>query len=90
MRCPIFIAPQYSGLVGAVAFGAGSVATIILPYVVAALTPMGSRGEWNNVFFLGSGIALVFGALNFIVFGSADLQSWAKETTRKIETIEKF
>ena len=37
----------------------------------------GTRLEWNNVFYLTSGVCL-FGTIFYLIFASADLQEWAR------------
>ena len=72
------MAPQHSGFIGAVISSAGSIAAVVLPYLVAALTPNGSRKQWANVFYVSAGVG-ASGGVFFLIFGSADLQSWADE-----------
>lgn len=76
-------APKYAGTLMGVANGLASCTGFLAPFSVAKLTPNGTSGEWQRVFFLASALYF-FGALFFIVFGRGEVQSWARDSESDI------
>ncbi|KAH8025200.1 hypothetical protein HPB51_004741 [Rhipicephalus microplus] len=62
------------GIAGTVSNASGFLAPMVVGMVTS---PMPTLDNWATVFYLTSGIFLL-GALAFLVFGSAELQPWAK------------
>ncbi len=50
---------------------------IFLVFSVAYMTPNGTRTEWLNVYDIAGAIC-VLGGLVYLIFGSSELQAWAK------------
>lgn len=74
---PIDLAPDFAGAVMGLANCVSNTAGIFAPLVVGYLTEGDqSIARWNIVFFIAAGICF-FGALVFLVFGTAEVQPWA-------------
>jgi len=72
------IAPRYAGTLMGLANTLGTVGGIAGPHVVAALTYHEStRTQWQKVFGISTAI-YCFGAAAYVVFGSGEIQDWAK------------
>jgi len=72
------LAPLHAGKVMGLTLGFSTLAAILAPLAVGALTyERSTRDEWRKVFFLAAAIYAV-GAAVFVVFGSGDRQSWAE------------
>ena len=77
------LAPLHAGKIMGLTHFVGSLAAIVAPHAVGALTyEESSRSEWQNVFFLAAGI-LVVGAIIFSIVGSGKRQSWAKSSANR-------
>ncbi len=77
-KSPLYLAPQFSGIVGSMHMAANFAMALTQPYMVSALTPHGTAAEWHNVFYVCMVIE-VAGALGFLIFGKAELQPWARD-----------
>jgi len=74
------LAPLHAGKIMGLTHFVGSLGSIAAPHAVGALTcNRSTRSEWQNIFFLAAAV-LVVGALIFVIFGSGELQSWAKRS----------
>lgn len=74
---PIDLAPDFAGAVMGLANCVSNTAGIFAPLVVGYLTEGDeSIARWNIVFFIAAGVCF-FGALTFLVFGTAEVQPWA-------------
>ncbi|XP_046549739.1 uncharacterized transporter slc-17.2-like [Haliotis rubra] len=83
------IALQYAGTLSGIGNAISSLPGIVAPYVVSELTPNGTRQEWQLAFYVTAAIAGL-SALVFILFGSGELQPWAKpQSTQEVIFIEK-
>ncbi|KAL3215178.1 hypothetical protein MRX96_034205 [Rhipicephalus microplus] len=72
------MAPAHAGILYGIAGTVSNASGFLAPMVVGMVTsPMPTLDNWATVFYLTSGIFLL-GALAFLVFGSAELQPWAK------------
>lgn len=81
------IGGKFAGIVFSLSNSIGMLSGVFAPYVVAILTTNKTQEEWRNVFIL-TAIVYFIGALSFLVFASAETQSWAKEKNTEKETIE--
>ncbi|XP_071940952.1 sialin-like [Antedon mediterranea] len=80
------IAPNHSTLVIGIAFTFSGVTGFISPAVVGALTEIDNTMiQWRSVFWIAAGVQTV-GLLHFLVFGSAEIQEWAKPADNSTET----
>jgi len=74
---PLDLAPNYAGTLMGITNTVVTVAGILAPEVVGALTYHEStRAQWQKVFYIAAAI-YGFGATIFVVFGSGELQDWA-------------
>ena len=74
---PLDLAPNYAGTLMGLTNTLATVAGILAPKVVGALTYHEStRAQWQKVFYIAAAI-YGFGAATFAVFGSGELQDWA-------------
>ncbi|KAF7638229.1 MFS domain-containing protein [Meloidogyne graminicola] len=76
------ICPELSGFVLGIGNTLSCLAGLISPIIMGWLTPTGSKEEWLIVFYITSFI-LIFGALIFSIFASAEIQEWAKNNPSK-------
>ncbi|XP_064611710.1 sialin-like [Liolophura sinensis] len=72
----IEIAPRYTGILMGIVTTLGSVPGMVAPLITSVLTYKGSVDEWDEVFFMCSGM-YVGAALLFLFLGSSKEQSWA-------------
>lgn len=70
------MAPKFAGSLTAVMNTFGLIVGLSCPPFVSYLTPNGSREEWLLVFNISAAIS-AFGGVFYVLFGSAELQSWA-------------
>ena len=74
--------PLHAGKIMGVTISIAELGSMSAPLVVGAFTyQQPTRSQWEKVFVLTAGLLFV-GALVFLIFGSADRQSWADETTQ--------
>ncbi|KHN84163.1 putative transporter C38C10.2 [Toxocara canis] len=70
------IAPTLAGPILGIGNTLSCIAGILCPLMVGALTPTGSKEEWQMVFWV-TGAILVTGALIFSFFAKGEIQPWA-------------
>ncbi|XP_074642685.1 sialin-like [Tubulanus polymorphus] len=75
--CTIDIAPKYAGLLMGIASTLFSLAGVLGSVIVGIITKNQTRAEWQVFFYTCTGIGL-FGALIYLIFGSGEVQAWAK------------
>ncbi|XP_042898023.1 sialin [Parasteatoda tepidariorum] len=81
------MSPVFSGTLYGIANGFGCTSGFIGPMIAAIFTSTGpSLSNWSNVFYMTAGV-YIFCATVFLLFGSAELQSWG---TKKIELEEEY
>jgi len=82
------LAPLHAGKIMGLTYTIANLGGLAAPLAASALTyEQSTRSQWQNVFFLTSGI-LIVGAVVFVVFGSGDRQSWADDnSTDKIHDV---
>ncbi|XP_069110968.1 sialin-like isoform X2 [Argopecten irradians] len=71
-------APKYAGVLYGITNTAATVPGMVAPIVAGALTPNDTPEEWRNVFYVCAAFDL-FGALVFGMFGSGELEPWARD-----------
>ncbi|CDW52218.1 inorganic phosphate cotransporter [Trichuris trichiura] len=79
MTSTLSVAPNYSGTVSSISKYHGQVAAVIAPYFVGAMLHGDTPEQWHPV-FLVIGVALFSSGIIFIIFGSCEVQDWAKVT----------
>ncbi|OQR76221.1 sialin-like [Tropilaelaps mercedesae] len=76
---PLDIAPRFTGTVAGLTNMMANVAGLLAPKLVGILTKNNNTfTQWNRV-FLYTGIFTTVGAVIFLIFGTAEAQSWATE-----------
>ncbi|XP_036601664.1 probable small intestine urate exporter isoform X2 [Trichosurus vulpecula] len=79
----IDVAARYSGFVSGIVNFFGTLPSVIIPNLTGYLINQDPINGWKNIFFMSSGI--VFSGMTFfLIFGHAEIQSWAKERTTLI------
>ncbi|XP_064611638.1 uncharacterized transporter slc-17.2-like [Liolophura sinensis] len=73
----IDIGPRYAGEMLGITNTAATLPGMIAPIVNAALTPDKSQAEWQRVFFMCGGFAVIGGVV-FGVFVRGEVQPWAR------------
>jgi len=72
------LAPLHAGKIMGLTKSGGNAASILSPHVVGAFTYHNyTRYGWQKVFYLDAGVQVI-GAIVFVVFGSGNVQSWAR------------
>lgn len=82
MTSLVSIAPTYSGTVNSYSRVTSQLGAVLSPYLVGAITKHGTQQEWRIVFLTIAGMDLFCGII-FSIFGSAEIQDWAKPPTSK-------
>ncbi|VDO15236.1 unnamed protein product [Haemonchus placei] len=82
----VSLAPAYSGAITGFAFFFVACSGIVNPILTKWIAQNGSPLEWNMVFYISTVIALL-PLIVFNVWGSAEVQWWAKN--QKISTISR-
>ncbi|XP_077983131.1 sialin-like isoform X2 [Glandiceps talaboti] len=72
------IAPKYAGVLLGITNTTATLSGILAPYVIGSITTNQTQEEWQIVFYIAAGI-YTFGAIFFIIFGSGEVQDWAKD-----------
>uniref|UniRef100_A0A914ZSB1 Major facilitator superfamily (MFS) profile domain-containing protein n=1 Tax=Parascaris univalens TaxID=6257 RepID=A0A914ZSB1_PARUN len=78
----VSLAPAFSGAITGLAFFFVASSGIINPLLTKWIVQHGKRIEWNTVFFISTLVALV-PVVVFNIWGSADVQPWAKSSRIK-------
>lgn len=81
-KSPVYMAPEFSGVIGSLHMACNFGIAACVPYVVSAMTKHGSANEWHHVFYFCT-TTCILGAVVFLVFGKGELQSWAKGVSSK-------
>lgn len=82
------IAPPFAGILFGITNSIASVTGFISPAVVGVITKESqSREQWQIVFYVAAAIYL-FGAVFYLIFGSGELQHWAREQRETELSIE--
>uniref|UniRef100_A0A914ECY9 Major facilitator superfamily (MFS) profile domain-containing protein n=1 Tax=Acrobeloides nanus TaxID=290746 RepID=A0A914ECY9_9BILA len=82
------LAPAYTGLLTSLAMLAGILGQITAPSMVYLFNKTGTIEEWRHIFYTVTAASWFTGTL-FVIFGSGDVQEWAKPSeTPEQEPIE--
>ncbi|CAD5224751.1 unnamed protein product [Bursaphelenchus okinawaensis] len=84
----VAIAPAYSGAITGLTFFFVAISGMINPAMTKWIVRTGSADEWNLVFYISTVIALL-PVLIFSLWGSADVQSWARSPSYNDEQKKK-
>lgn len=84
MKAPLYMAPQFSAVIGSLINTSGCLSAIFVPFIIDQLTTHKTRAEWNHVFYIVLGVG-VAGTLVFLIFGSGERQGFAKDVEEKKE-----
>lgn len=74
------VAPRYASFLMGISRGFGLTAGIISSTTTGFLISQDSESGWRNVFFLSAAVNM-FGLVFYLIFGQAEIQTWAKEKT---------
>ncbi|KAL8574081.1 hypothetical protein ACOMHN_061543 [Nucella lapillus] len=77
------IAPGYAGIIFGISNTFGTIPGFLAPIAIGIITRDQTQGQWRTVFFISAAI-YAFGTIFYIIFGSGELQPWARQE----ETIE--
>ncbi|XP_045163065.2 uncharacterized transporter slc-17.2-like isoform X2 [Mercenaria mercenaria] len=77
-------APKYAGVLYGITNTMATIPGMTAPLLAGYLTPNNTPEEWRNVFYVCAGFD-AFGILIFCLFGSGELQDWAKDQDFEVE-----
>uniref|UniRef100_A0A7I5E809 MFS domain-containing protein n=1 Tax=Haemonchus contortus TaxID=6289 RepID=A0A7I5E809_HAECO len=80
------LAPRFTPTLSSISVSVSMLAQLTTPFMVAAVVSIGTMEEWNNLFLLSSLLCIVSGTV-FSVFGSGDVQEFAK-CSKNIDSLE--
>ncbi|KAG5680459.1 hypothetical protein PVAND_009967 [Polypedilum vanderplanki] len=72
------LAPQFSGVLVAIANSSATISGMISPVVSGFIVTDGTEQQWKIVFYISAALYFV-GALVFGIWSEAEIQPWAKE-----------
>uniref|UniRef100_A0A0R3RM25 MFS domain-containing protein n=1 Tax=Elaeophora elaphi TaxID=1147741 RepID=A0A0R3RM25_9BILA len=78
MTSCLSIAPSFTGTIISLALFSGKLGSTISPSVIAFLKKNGTSQKWMKI-FVSSALLLISSAIFFLLFGSAEQQSWDYE-----------
>ncbi|XP_074641329.1 sialin-like [Tubulanus polymorphus] len=81
------IAPKYAGLLVGSASTYSAVAGLLSPAIAGIITKHQTRQEWQIFFYICSGIG-IFGAFVYLILGSGEVQTWAKNDYQEDRDLE--
>lgn len=76
----VSVAPAFSGTITGLTFFFVACSGIVNPLLTKMIVQNGIHSEWNIVFYISTGIALI-PLVVFNIWGSADVQWWSKKPT---------
>ncbi|XP_060563708.1 sialin-like [Ruditapes philippinarum] len=71
-------APKYAGVLFGITNTIATIPGMTAPLLAGYLTPNNTPEEWRNVFYVCAGFD-AFGILIFCIFGSGEMQDWARD-----------
>ncbi|KAK3765989.1 hypothetical protein RRG08_002232 [Elysia crispata] len=80
---PAELAPHYAGIIFGISNTFATLPGIFAPMMIGYITTDQTQEQWQKVFFIAAAI-YTFGALFFIIFGSAEIQPW-DQTALEVE-----
>ncbi|KAI0985583.1 hypothetical protein GJ496_008160 [Pomphorhynchus laevis] len=89
MVIPNDIAGQYAGIAFGISNTFGTIPGLISPYLTGFMTRNKSQKEWTNVFIVSAVMYIIAGVV-FTIFGTSELQDFARSTedTRNLDELE--
>ncbi|PIC39944.1 hypothetical protein B9Z55_011465 [Caenorhabditis nigoni] len=82
------LAPQYTATMSAISMFCSLIGSLMTPAVASLMRKEGTLAEWKNIFIILALLHIISGSI-FILFGSGDLQEWAKIEENDVELKEK-
>lgn len=81
------LAPQYTATMSAISMFCAMIGRLSTPAFASILRKEGTAFEWQNI-FIGLALAHIVSGSIFLIFGSGDLQEWAKvdENTTELKS----
>ncbi|XP_053378553.1 sialin-like [Mercenaria mercenaria] len=83
---PVDIAPRYAGIILAISNTTGSFCSFFTPFVIGIITEDKTQEQWKTVFYITAAV-YTFGAIIFVMFGSGELQHWARDEKEEREIV---
>ncbi|WKY08300.1 hypothetical protein Q1695_007651 [Nippostrongylus brasiliensis] len=80
--CVLCIAPPFSGTITSMSMCFGMLGNITGPMMIGMVTKLGFADKWMTSFLVCSAINVIAGTI-FLIFGSAEVQPWAKVPPQK-------
>uniref|UniRef100_A0A8R1I395 MFS domain-containing protein n=1 Tax=Caenorhabditis japonica TaxID=281687 RepID=A0A8R1I395_CAEJA len=71
------LAPQYTATLSAISMFCALLGRLFTPAIVGFFRQKGTPSEWKNI-FVGCAISLIISGTIFLMFGSGEVQEWAK------------
>ena len=71
------IAPRYTGTVMSLALTVGCIGNLLCPALVGLFNKNGTKEEWRIIWLFAAALHLI-SAVIFTLYGSAEIQEWAK------------
>ncbi|XP_060589473.1 uncharacterized transporter slc-17.2-like [Ruditapes philippinarum] len=78
------LAPKFAGVLYGITNTFATIPGMTAPLLAGYLTPNNTPEEWRNVFYVCAGFD-AFGILIFCIFGSGEMQDWAKDEIIEVE-----
>ncbi|KIH62280.1 transporter, major facilitator family protein [Ancylostoma duodenale] len=80
------LAPQFTPTLSSISVSMSMLAQLTTPFMVAVVNKTGTMQEWNNLFLI-TALMCVFSGVFFLIFGSGDVQEFAK-SPKDVERFE--
>ncbi|EPB69293.1 transporter, major facilitator family protein [Ancylostoma ceylanicum] len=71
------LAPQFTPTLSSISVSMSMLAQLTTPFMVAVVNKTGTMQEWNNLFLI-TALMCVFSGAFFLIFGSGDVQEFAR------------
>ncbi|KAI6184259.1 MFS domain-containing protein [Aphelenchoides bicaudatus] len=81
------IAPSYTGTITSLSSFVGGLANVAVPTTIGLFNKHGTREEWNVIFYIAAGVSF-FTGLFFLIFGTAEIQEWARVSKPQVVSIQ--
>ncbi|VDM72793.1 unnamed protein product [Strongylus vulgaris] len=78
------LAPQFTPTLSSISVSTSMLAQLTTPFMVSIVNSSGSMQEWNNLFLL-TALMCVFSGAIFVIFGSGDVQEFARSRSEDKE-----
>ncbi|CAI4228574.1 unnamed protein product [Auanema sp. JU1783] len=80
------LAPRFTPTLSSISCSLSTLSAITTPIVVGELLKTGSPSEWNSVLLVCAVLCTISG-IQFLIYGSGDIQEFAKETLPKDQEV---